>query len=90
MYEIPDPEDNTSFMMNMKAKLTSIVETAVTLPMVVEPSWVDMKAEEVPHEWLKPFRAEWDSAQHSTSQDRVRGEGDPKELDPQGAHRGSS
>ncbi len=59
MYEVPDPEDDTSFMMNMKAKLTPTIETAVTLPTVVEPSWVDVKAEKVSHEWLKPFGAEW-------------------------------
>ncbi len=59
MYKVPDPEDDTSFMMNMKAKLTPTIETAVTLPTVVEPSQVNAKAEKVPHEWLKPFRAEW-------------------------------
>ncbi len=59
MSEVPDQDDDTSFMINMKSKLTSPVETAVTSPMVVEPSWVDVKAEKVPHEWLKPFRAEW-------------------------------
>ncbi len=59
MYEVPDHEDNTSFMMNMKAKLIPTVEITVTSPMVVEPSRVDAKAEKVPHEWLKPFRAEW-------------------------------
>ncbi len=59
MYEVPDQEDNTSFMMNMKAKLTPTIETAVTSPTVVEPSQVDAKAEKVPHKWLKPFGAEW-------------------------------
>ncbi len=59
MHEVPDPEDNTSFMMNMKAKLTPTIETVVTLPTVVEPSRVNVKAEKVPHEWLKPFEAEW-------------------------------
>ncbi len=59
MYEVPDEEDDTSFMMNKEAKLTPTIETVVTSPMVVEPSWVDAKAEKVPHEWLKPFGAEW-------------------------------
>ncbi len=43
MYEVPDQEDNTSFMMNMKTKFTPTIETTVTSPMVVEPSWVDVK-----------------------------------------------
>ncbi len=59
MYEVPDDEDDTSFMMNMKTNLIPTIETAVTLPTVVKPSWVDTKAEKVPHEWLKPFGAEW-------------------------------
>ncbi len=59
MYEVPDQENDTSFMMNMKTKFAPTIETAVTLPMVVKPPWVDVKAEKVPHEWLKPFRAEW-------------------------------
>ncbi len=59
MYEVPDPEDNTSYVMSEKAKLIPTIETAVTSPMVVKPSRVDTKAEKVPHEWLKPFGAEW-------------------------------
>ncbi len=59
MYEVPDQEDDTSFMMNMKANLIPTIEIAVTLPTVVKPSRVNTKAEKVPHEWLKPFRAEW-------------------------------
>ncbi len=59
MSEVPDQDDNTSFMMNIEANLTPTVEIAVTSPMVVEPSRVDAKAEKVPHEWLKPFGAEW-------------------------------
>ncbi len=59
MYEVPDQEDDTSFMMNMKTKFAPTIETAVTSPTVVEPSWVDTKAEKVLHEWLKLFRAEW-------------------------------
>ncbi len=59
MSEVPDQDDDTSFMMNMKANLTPTIEVAVTSPTVIEPSWVDAKAEKVPHEWLKPFGAEW-------------------------------
>ncbi len=59
MYEVPDPEDDTSFMMNMKANVIPTIEIVVTLPTVVEPSRVNAKAEKVPHEWLKPFGAEW-------------------------------
>ncbi len=46
-------------MMNEKAKLTPTIEITVTSPTVVEPSWLNAKAENVLHEWLKPFRAEW-------------------------------
>ncbi len=46
-------------MMNMKANVIPTIEIAVTSPMVVEPSRVGAKAERVPHEWLKLFRAEW-------------------------------
>ncbi len=59
LVEVPDDEDVTSFMMNKKANLTPPLETAMTLPTVVEPLQVDTKAKEVPHEWLKPFGAEW-------------------------------
>ncbi len=58
MYEVPDLEDDASFMMNMKANLSPTIEIAVTSLTVVEPSRVDTKAEKVPHEWLKPFGAE--------------------------------
>ncbi len=71
LVEVPDDEDVTSFMMNKKANLTPPLETAVTSPMVVEPSQVDAMAKEAPqlsctytsgetyNEWLKPFGAEW-------------------------------
>ena len=59
MYEILDPEDDTSFMMNKNTKLIPPIETVVTSPMVVEPLQVDAKAKEALHEWLKPFGAEW-------------------------------
>ncbi len=50
MSEVSDQEDNTSFMMNMKSKLTTPIdiETAVTSPTIVEPSQVDAKAKEGP------------------------------------------
>ncbi len=69
--EIPDNEDDTSFIMNKKANLTPPLETAVTSPTVVEPSQVDVMAKEALqlsrtytsgetyHEWLKLFGAEW-------------------------------
>ncbi len=38
MYKVPDDEDNTSFMMNKKAKLIPPIEIAVTSQTVVEPS----------------------------------------------------
>ncbi len=59
LVEVPDDEDITSFMMNKKANLTPPLETAVTSPTVVEPLQVNVKAKEAPHEWLKPFGAEW-------------------------------
>ncbi len=73
MSEVPDQDDITSFMMNMKSKLTAPLDldATVTSPTVVEPSRVDATAKEVPqlprtytsgetyHEWLKPFGAEW-------------------------------
>ncbi len=73
MSEVPDPDDNSSFVMNMKSKLTPPIDidTAVTSPSVVEPSRVDATAKEAPQlsrtytsgktysEWIKPFRAEW-------------------------------
>ncbi len=73
MSEVADQDDDTSFMMNMKSKLTTPIDidTAVTSPMVVEPSRVDAMAKEAPQlsrtytsgetysEWLKPFGAEW-------------------------------
>ncbi len=59
LVEVPDDKDVMSFMMNKKANLTPPLETAVTSPTVVEPLQVDAEAKEAPHEWLKPFRAEW-------------------------------
>ncbi len=45
MSEVPDPDDNSSFVMNMKSKLTPPIDidTAVTSPSVVEPSQVDVR-----------------------------------------------
>ncbi len=59
MIEVPDNEDDTSFQMNIKTKLTPPVVPEVTQSMVAEPSGPGMKTEKVPHEWLKPFSAEW-------------------------------
>ncbi len=73
MSEVADQDDDTSFMMNMKSKLTTLIDidTAVTSPTVVKPSRVDAMAKEALQlsctytsgetysEWLKPFRAEW-------------------------------
>ncbi len=73
MSEVADQDDDTSFMMNKKNKLTSPIdiETAVTSPTVVEPSRVNATAKEALQlsrtytsgetysEWLKPFGAEW-------------------------------
>ncbi len=73
MSEVADQDDDTSFMMNMKSKLTSPIdiETVVTSPTVVEPSRVSAMAKEAPQlsrtytsgktysEWLKLFGAEW-------------------------------
>ncbi len=59
MYEVPDEEDDTSFMMNKNPKLIPSLETMVTSPTVVEPSQVNTKVKEAPHKWLKPFGAEW-------------------------------
>ncbi len=79
MYEVPDQEEDTSFKMNEKAKLTPTIETVLTSPTVVEPSQVNAKAEKVPHKWLKPFGTEW----------TLRGIVQAKtELDSQGMCRG--
>ncbi len=73
MSEVQDQDDNTSFMMNMKSKLTPPldIDAAVTSPTVVKPSRIDATAKQAPQlsrtytsgetysEWLKPFRAEW-------------------------------
>ncbi len=59
MIEIPDEEDDTSFQMSMKANLIPSVVPEVTQLTVAEFSDSGAKTEKVPHEWLKPFRAEW-------------------------------
>ncbi len=75
MSEVQDQDDYSSFMMNMKSKLTTPldldIDVAVTSPTVVESSRIDAMAKEVPQlsrtytsgetysEWLKPFGAEW-------------------------------
>ncbi len=59
MYEIPDEEDNTSFQMNEKTKFAPPVAPEVTQSTVAESMDSGVKTEKVPHEWLKPFSAEW-------------------------------
>ncbi len=75
MSEVQDQDDYSSFMMNMKSKLTTPldldIDVAVTSPTVVESSRIDATAKEVPQlsrtytsgetysKWLKPFGAEW-------------------------------
>ncbi len=59
MYEIPDEEDDTSFQMNERTKFALPVVPEVTQSMVAESPDSGMKTEKVPHEWLKPFSAEW-------------------------------
>ncbi len=59
MIEVSDNEDDTSFQINIKTKLTPPVAPEVTQLMVAEPLGPDMKTEKVPHDWLKPFSAEW-------------------------------
>ncbi len=59
MVEVPDEEDDTSFKMNTKANLTPPVASEVTQSMVADPPGPGTKTEKVPHEWLKPFGAEW-------------------------------
>ncbi len=59
MIEVPDNEDDTSFQMNIKAKLTPPVAPEVTQLTVAKPLGPGTKTEKVPHEWLKPFSAEW-------------------------------
>ncbi len=59
MIEVPDEEDDTSFQQWEKANLTPPVALEVTQSMVAKPLGPGMKTEKVPHEWLKPFGAEW-------------------------------
>ncbi len=59
MIKVPNDEDDTSYQMNIKAKLTPPVAPEVTQLMVAKPSGPGMKTEKVPHKWLKPFGAEW-------------------------------
>ncbi len=59
MIEVPDEEDDTSFQMSTNAKLIPSVAPEVTQSMVAESPDSGTKTEKVPHEWLKPFGAEW-------------------------------
>ncbi len=59
MVEVPDEEDDTSFQQWEKANLTPSAVPEVTQLMVAKSSDSGAKTEKVPHEWLKPFGAEW-------------------------------
>ncbi len=57
--EVPDSEDDTSFRWSQEANRKSFTAPEVTQSMVAEPLGSSAKTEKVPHEWLKPFGAEW-------------------------------
>ncbi len=57
--EIPDDEDDTSFRLSQKTDQKSPVAHEETQSTVAEPLNSGAKTEKVPHEWLKPFEAEW-------------------------------
>ncbi len=57
--EVPDDEDETSFRMNQKTNRKPPVALEETQSTVAEPLSSGAKTEKVPHEWLKPFEAEW-------------------------------
>ncbi len=59
MIEVPDEEDNTSFWKYEEANKSPPVVPEVTQPMVARSSDPGVKTEKVPHEWLRPFGAEW-------------------------------
>ncbi len=59
MVEVPDAEDDTSFRKWEATNKKSPIAPEVTQPTVAESSDSGAKAEKVPHEWLKPFEAEW-------------------------------
>ncbi len=57
--EIPDDEDDTSFQLSQKANQNSPVAHEETQSTVAESLNSGAKTEKVPHNWLKPFEAEW-------------------------------
>ncbi len=57
--EVPDDDDETSFRMNQKTNQKPPVVFEETQSTVAEPLSSGAKTEKVPHEWLKPFEAEW-------------------------------
>ncbi len=57
--EIPNDEDDTSFQVSRKANQNSPVAHEETQSMVAESLNSGAKTEKVPHDWLKPFEAEW-------------------------------
>ncbi len=59
MEEIPDDEDDTSFRQSQKTNLIPPIAPEVTQSTVAELTGSSTKTEKVPHEWLRPFGAEW-------------------------------
>ncbi len=59
MEEVPDHEDDMSFRLSHKTNRGSSAAPEVTQLTVAEPLKTGAKTEKVPHEWLKPFGAEW-------------------------------
>ncbi len=57
--EVPDDEDDTSFRLSQKTNQIPSVAHEETQSMVAKPLSSSAKTEKVPHQWLKPFEAEW-------------------------------
>ncbi len=57
--EIPDDEDDTSFRLSQKTNQSPSRTPEVTQSTVAKSLDSGAKTEKVPHEWLKPFEAEW-------------------------------
>ncbi len=57
--EIPDDEDDMSFLLSRKTNQKPPVAHEETQSMVAESPDRGVKTEKVPHKWLKPFEAEW-------------------------------
>ncbi len=57
--EIPDDKDDTSFQLSQQTNRDPPVAPEETQSTVAEPLDSGVKTEKVPHEWLKPFEAEW-------------------------------